>query len=309
MAEHVLITGGSGFIGKALSESMLEQGYLVTVLSRDAAITAVLLPAGLEVVDNLENREGTNRQPYDIIINLAGETIDQYWTESLKTKIVESRREAHRKIVNYIASAKTKPKLLIAASGVGYYGTALDKKFTEKSEPSAKDKKLFIVSLCQEIERSARNAEEFGVRTCFLRTGMVLEKDGGLLARLLTPYKFGIGSKFGQEEKWISWIHRTDLIGAIFHIISHKHIHGPVNITSPNPVTNKEFSEIISQISGRSFYITLPEFYIKLGWGQMGQEMLLNGQNVVPKVLMDGNFNYKYPTLQDALKVILYKKQ
>lgn len=161
-----------------------------------------------------------------------------------------------------------------------------------------------MVSLCEEIERAARNAEEFGVRTCFLRTGVVLEKDGGILARLLLPYNLGIGGKLGNGNQWFSWIHRDDLIGAIFHIISHKHIHGPINITSPNPVTNEEFVEIFANILNRPAFIHLPDFYIKLLCGQMGKELLLGGQNVVPKVLMDGNFHYKYPTLHDALGAI-----
>ena len=304
MAEHVLIAGGSGFIGRALVKAMTEHGYLVTVLSRDISNTTKILPQEVQVIDKLSNEKDDEHPPYDIIINLAGETISQYWTDSLKKKIINSRKESNRIIVDYIAKAKVKPSLLIAASGIGYYGVSLEEKFTEKSEPLKENQDLFIVSLCKEIETAARNAEEFHVRTCFLRTGAVLERDGGLLAKLLTPYKLGVGGKLGSGTQWLSWIHRDDLIGAIFHIISHKHIHGPVNITSPNPVTNEEFAEILSAVLNRPAFVNLPNFYIKLVFGQMGTELLLNGQNVVPKVLMDGNFNYKYPTLQDALKAI-----
>jgi uncharacterized protein len=304
MSAHVLITGGSGFVGKALVKAMTEEGYLVTVLSRDMKSTAKIFSTKVQIIDKLSNEEDDKHPPYDIIINLAGETISQYWTESLKQKIIDSRKESNRLIVNYIAKAKIKPSLMIAASGIGYYGVSLEEKFTEKSEPSKENENLFIVSLCKEIEKAARNAEEFKVRTCFLRTGVVLEKDGGILAKLLTPYKLGAGGKLGSGDQWLSWIHRDDLIGAIFHIISHKHIHGPVNITSPNPVTNEEFTEILAKVLKRPAFINLPKFYVNLIFGQMGKELLLNGQNVVPKILIDGNFNYKYPTLQDALKAI-----
>ncbi len=304
MSAHVLVVGGSGFVGKALVKALLEEQYLVTVLSRNIKNTSKIFSSKIQIIDKLPEEEDEKHRPYDIIINLAGETISQYWTESLKQKIIYSRKESNRLIVNYIAKAKIKPSLMIAASGIGYYGVSLEEKFTEKSEPSKENEKLFIVSLCKEIEKSARNAEEFKVRTCFLRTGIVLEKDGGILAKLLIPYKFGAGGKIGSGDQWLSWIHRDDLIGAIFHIISHKNIHGPVNITSPNPVTNKEFTEIFAKILKRPAFINLPKFYVNLIFGQMGEELLLNGQNIVPKILMDGNFNYKYPTLHDALKAI-----
>lgn len=307
MSAYVLITGGSGFIGKALVKAMTEQGYLVTVFSRSITNNNGIFSKEIKIINKLSNEEDEKHPPYDIIINLAGEAISQYWTESLKQKIINSRKESNNLIVNYIDKAKIKPSLLIAASGVGYYGTSLEERFTEKSEPSKENEDLFVVSLCKEIEKAARNAEEFKVRTCFLRIGAVLEKDGGILSKLLTPYKLGVGGKLGNGNQWLSWIHRDDLIGAIFHIISHKHIHGPVNITAPNPVTNEDFTEILAKTLKRPAFINLPKFYVKLILGQMGNELLLSGQNVIPKILMDGNFNYKYPTLQDALRAIFNK--
>lgn len=302
MIDHVLIVGGSGFVGRTLVKKMLKNGYLVSVLSRNVNRTIETFPPGVKVVGDLSSNNGNH--PYSIIINLAGETIAQYWTDNIKERIMDSRVEMNKKIVDYISKAQHKPLLFIAASGVGYYGIDLEEKFTEKSQPTAASKDLFIVSLCKNLERVARNAEEFGVRTCFLRSGVVLEKDGGMLSKLLLPYNMGLGGRIGSGRQWFSWIHRDDLINIIFHIIAHKTIHGPVNATSPNPVTNKQFTEILSRTVKRPAFFALPNFYIKLMFGQMGEELLLNGQYVVPKLLMDSNFDYKYPTLKDALMAI-----
>lgn len=299
MVEHVLIIGGSGFVGRVLVKKMLKNGCFVSVLSRDIMGTIKKFPPEVKVVGDLSSNNGN--YPYSIIINLAGETLAQYWTDAAKQRITDSRVEMNKKIIDYISKAPTKPHLLIVASGTGYYGVDLKERFTEKSEPSNESKDLFIVSLCKKLEKEARNAEEFGVRTCFLRSGVVLEKDGGMLSKLLLPYNMGFGGRIGSGKQWFSWIHRDDLINAVFHIISHKSIRGPINVTAPNPVTNKQFTEVLSRAVRRPAFFSLPSLYIKLVFGQMGEELLLNGQNVIPKLLMESNFDYKYPTLQDAL--------
>ena len=295
-----LVAGGTGFIGVALCARLVQSGFKVYVLKRMESRpvyshnNSIIYVNKLEVLDDIE---------IDVFINLAGEAISQRWTRKAKENIYNSRILTTRYIIDYMKSLKKKPQLFISGSAVGYYGVNSLKVFDEETGFS-NDPKGFAQYICQSWEAEARRAETLGVRVVLLRIGPVLEKNGGILSKLLPSFYLGLGSQIGSGRQWFSWIDRDDLIDLILFIISNTQISGPINATAPNPVTNKDFSLALAKVINRPCLIKTPEFVLRLIFGQMAEEIMIQGQKVLPQKALNHGFHFVYPTLEKSLEKI-----
>lgn len=293
----ILITGGTGFIGSALCSRLLEDKHDIVVLSRHPE--AVKAPmTGISDLEKLKSDV-----TFDIVINLAGEPIvDKRWSAQQKQLILSSRLETTQKLITYFKTTKNKPELLISGSAIGYYGIS-ETNNTVDETVSGDDS--FSSQLCQQWETVALQAQTLGIRTCLLRTGIVLGKGGGALSKMLLPFKLGLGGKIGQGKQWMSWIHLDDLVGIILYCIDHDSLRGAINGTSPNPVTNKNFTKNLGRVLKRPTILPMPVVVIKLLMGQMGEELLLAGKKILPVKVLDAGYKFKYEVLEDALLSIV----
>jgi len=296
----ILITGGSGFIGSHLAKYLQAQGYAVSILTRNTSPNKNVNPH-ISMITSLDNAD----IEYDIIINLAGESIAQRWTRNSKERIVDSRIDMTDKIIAYIQKSSKKPELLISGSAIGIYGISKHETFTETSPITSSD---FTAHVCKLWEDKALEAEAYAVRVVLLRTGIVLGQGGGALSKMLTPFKLGLGGKMGSGSQMMSWIDIQDLVGIVNFTIEHQDIHGSINAVSPNPVNNATFTKTLAHILNRPSFFTMPSFVIKLIFGkEMPSELLVNGQSVsADKVSLCG-YKFAYPTLEESLERILQK--
>lgn len=291
----ILIAGGTGFIGKHLTKSFIKNGDKVTILTRNLNIKSII--ENVEMIDKLDSQNY-----YDCIINLSGEKINnKKWSETFKKELYDSRINPTKSITDYIENAITKPKLFLSGSAISFYGTHPDRIFTEKSLNGQN----FSSKLCKDWEDIARKAVEFNVRTVFLRTGLVLGKEGGILKEMIPSFKLFLGMSIGSGKQFMSWIHIDDYIKAINYIINEPSISGPVNLVSPNPSTNQVFSETLAKALKTKMLLKMPEFVAKILFGEMAEELLINGQKVYPSKLVDADFNFSYPKLDNALNDLL----
>lgn len=288
----ILITGGTGFIGTALCYRLLEDKKNdVIVLSRHAekmntAFRCITHLAQLDVA-------------IDVVVNLAGEPIaDKRWSKQQKQRIISSRIDTTQSLIDYFKSIEQKPELLINGSAIGYYG--IDKNNDPVNEEATGDAS-FSSQLCQHWESVAMQAEQMGIRTCLLRTGIVLGQGGGALSKMLLPFKMGLGGKIGSGKQWMSWIHLNDLVGIIMYCMEHDNLKGAINGTSPNPVTNAAFTKSLAKVLHRPAFIPMPAIVVKLLMGQMGEELLLNGKKILPIKAMAAGYTFQYPHLEEAL--------
>ncbi|MCK5918706.1 MAG: TIGR01777 family oxidoreductase [Cocleimonas sp.] len=299
--KHTLVTGGSGFIGSPLCKTLLEKGQQVTVLTRNPQKTEAdfsrqlgVLTEHLAFISDLSDFN----QPVDIIINLAGQGImDKRWSESIKQQLLDSRLNTTQALVEYVKRCKTKPELVISGSAIGYYGTQHG---DTRLDETAQGDDSFASRLCVEWENKAKPLEGLGVRTCYLRTGIVLG-EGGALAKMLPPFKLGLGGRIGNGQQWMSWIHITDLLNIIHFVCENKMVEGAINGTAPNPVRNDEFTKTLGKALKRPTIIPMPAMMLKLMLGEGAEELLLAGQCVVPKKMLDAEFVFKFPALEDAM--------
>jgi uncharacterized protein (TIGR01777 family) len=287
-----LITGGTGFIGAKLCEELLKLKQEITVLSRKAAAKK---QDEISYITDLDDK----KFDYDIIINLCGEPISQNWSKKKKSEIYQSRIGLTQKLVGKIINAENAPSLFISGSAIGYYGTDNSTIFHEKSQPTTQ--KLFSQNLCFDWEKAAKKAQE-KVRTILLRTAVVIGKNGGIVKKMALPFKLGLGGKISDGKQYLSWIHLDDAVAAIIHLINSDNISGAVNLTSPNNVTNEEFSRAFAKSLQRPCLFTIPAISMKLIYGEMAQELLLSGQRVYPQVLLNSGFDFKFFTIEEALK-------
>lgn len=293
----VLVTGGTGFIGKKLCEHFLTSGYRVYVLTRSKRY------AQHPGITNVNDLNELSQIDIDVIINLAGETISKRWTKKNKASMYSSRIVTTRCLVDSMRPKQNRPKLLISASAIGYYGTHPHAVFEEESD-IAMTASGFAHSLCSAWEEEAKRAEQLGVRVILLRIGPVLEKNGGVLSKLLPSFYSGLGGQMGDGEQWFSWIDRDDLINLISFLILNTQIDGPVNATAPYPVTNRTFSLALAKAIHRPCFLKMPRIIFKLLFGEMADEIMLKGQKVIPKKALAHGFNFSYPTLQQSLEKI-----
>lgn len=297
----IVIAGGSGFIGRKLTDYFLAEGHEMFILTRknkpsSQGITYVeWLKAGAKPEKELEN--------VDVFINLAGVSInDGRWTPKHQKEIYSSRIIATEELLRIIAKLHNRPSTLINASAIGIYPASLNERYTEASTEIAND---FLGKTVKEWEARAKKAEKYGVRTAFMRFGVVLGQEGALSLMAL-PYKLFLGGTIGSGEQWVSWIHITDVVRAIDFVIRNQELSGPINVTTPNPIKMKDFGSIISSILKRPHWFPAPSFAMKLALGEKSK-LVLEGQYVVPKVLMDKEFEFHYPILETALEDLLLK--
>ena len=296
---QLVVTGASGFIGSALCERLLQAGHTLVLLTQGAPPNASTpgkrwshwTPGSVgEWAKVIDGADG--------VINLAGEPLaGRKWTHNQQMRLQRSRFDATHSIVLACARAKRKPKFLINASAVGYYGPRQDEILTENSPPGND----FLANLCLGWEAEAIAAESLGVRVVRLRTGIVLGATGGALVKMAEPFKWFVGGHLGSGQQWMSWIQLEDEVSLILHLIADTSITGPVNATAPNPVRNKEFCQTLAAVLHRPCWLPVPEIALRIGLGKMA-EMVLTGQRVIPAAAQNAGFRFRYPNLQEALE-------
>jgi len=297
---RILITGGTGFIGSYLCEYFHKKGFDLFVLTRNLAKKHKLNSA-IKLITELNPRQ----KGFNVIINLAGEPLNQHrWNDEIKKVIYQSRIETTQKIIHYIQNTPVKPQLLISGSAIGFYGHHTDQIFTEASVPADE---AFPHQLCQDWEKMTAEATMYGTRVCLLRMGIVLDKNGGILRAMLPLFKLGLGAILGKGKQWISWIHIDDVLGGVELLIQNADLHGPFNFTAPIPVTQKQFSQALAAILHRPLILRLPNFLVELIFGEMGKDLMLKGQKVVPKKLLEAGYVFKFSSLSEALTAAITK--
>lgn len=295
-----LITGGTGFIGTRLCGVLLEGGHKVTVLTRDIDKAREKVDKRIKLIASLDDLLGDS--PCDVIVNLAGEPIAEgRWSGEKKKELIESRVSITESVVGLIGRLNKKPALLVSGSAIGYYGSYGDEELTEVSEPHEE----FTHELCSRWEESAREAEKFGVRVVLIRTGIVLGAGGGALSKLLPPFRLGLGGRIGNGRQFMSWIHIDDHIGIMLHTIKDSSLSGPINLTAPNPVRNREFAATLATVLRRPAILPVPGLLLKLVYGEMAEVLLLSGQKVLPRKAEDSGYSFLFPELEGALRDIL----
>jgi len=300
---RVLITGGSGLIGRALAADLACSDNEVIILSRrPERITG--LPAGVRA----ERWDGRTTEGWhsladgaDAVVNLAGENISSgRWTDERKRAILQSRLNAGQTVVQAVKLAANKPGVVIQASGIGYYGPCGNEEITEET-PSGHD---FLAQLAVDWESSTAYLEALKVRRAIIRTGVVLSTEGGAFTRMLLPFRFFVGGRLGSGRQWFPWIHITDEVGAIRFLIENKAASGPFNLTAPFPLTNAKFSRLLGQRLRRPSLLPAPEFALRLLFGEMAT-VLLDGQRAIPKRLLQLGFTFQFPEAGPALTDLL----
>ena len=295
----VLVTGATGFIGRRLVEALAAASHQPIVLVRDPAKAARLAPH-FWLVTRLDQITSDTR--IDAVVNLAGEpTADRLWTAARRRRLLGSRLRVTRDVVRLIARLEHKPAVLVSGSAVGWYGLWKDEALTEFDGGKA----CFTHRLCEAWERAARAAERHGVRVVRLRIGLVLGVDGGMLARLLTPFEFGLGGRIGHGRQWMSWIERDDLVRLIAHVIAAPSLTGAVNATAPEPVTNATFAKELARALHRPAILPVPATLLRGLAGDLADELLIGGQRVLPDKADASGFMFRHPTLPSALAAIL----
>ena len=295
----IAITGASGFIGSYLADRLWDQRHHLLLLSRKPPRETNVTK--LDWVSWEPGTEGDwehSIDGMDGIINLAGEPIAaKRWSDTQKEKIRSSRVESTKALVRAISRAKDKPKFLINASAVGYYGPRGDETITEDSGPGND----YLSRVCVAWEEEARKAEAHGVRVTLVRTGIVLDKGKGALAKMVPPFKFFAGGPLGSGNQWMPWIHIEDQIGLLLFLLDNQSARGPFNATAPNPVTMAEFGKTLGEILNRPSWASVPAGVLTMLVGEMA-EMLLNGQRAIPQAALKLGYEFKYPTLLPALR-------
>jgi hypothetical protein len=296
---NILFTGGTGLIGRALCPVLLAEGHTLTVFSRHPETVAGKCGAGVRALASLD--DWTPDVCFDAVINLAGEPIvDAAWTARRKQALRDSRIALTQQLVERIGQAEHKPAVLLSGSAIGYYGGRGDQVMVETS--AAGDD--FPAQLCIDWEAAAIEAERYGVRVCLLRTGLILSKDGGLLARMLPPFRLGLGARLGDGKQWMSWIHVDDYVQHLLRLLHDEQLNGPFNMTSPQPVTNAEFTRILAAALRRPAAFAAPVAMLKLAMGERAA-LVLEGQRVLPARLEASGVQCAFPELETALRAIL----
>ena len=277
---NIAISGASGFIGRHLLKSLAHAGHSLRALSRHAPFAESLREA-------------------DVIIHLAGEPVAQRWTAEAKRRILESRVVGTRSLVEALAALPRRPEALICASAIGYYGSRGDEILTESSAPGSG----FLPEVCVAWEREAQAAEAFGIRVVRVRTGLVLGAGGGALPRMLPAFRMGVGGRLGSGRQWMSWIHLEDL-AALFQFAVESQVRGPLNAVAPHAVTNSGFTRELARALRRPALFPVPEFALRLMFGEMA-DVLLASQRVVPAAAEAAGFRFRFSQLAPALEGLL----
>jgi len=290
----IAIAGASGLVGSALIPVLEREGATITRLVRSTP-----KPGEIEWHPNQDAIEPNRLEGFEVIINLAGENIAAgRWTDDQKRKIRDSRVNGTHLMSEAIAKLGQKPRVFVCASATGIYGDRDDEILDEQSESGSG----FLAGVCREWEKATEPASKAEVRVVNLRFGPIMSREGGMLAKLLTPFKMGLGGKVGSGQQYISWISIDDAVQAINLTINDESIRGPVNVVSPHPVTNEEFTKALGHVLNRPTALAIPAFAARLTFGEMADEMLLVSQRVMPKKLEHAGFQFRYPGLEGALR-------
>ncbi|QIF94705.1 TIGR01777 family oxidoreductase [Proteus vulgaris] len=295
----ILITGGTGLIGKALVCELALSNNDITVLSRSPQKVYSHFCNEITCWTQLSDKQNLNE--FDAVINLAGEPIaDNRWTPAQKQKLINSRCDLTQKLVELIKASDSPPSVFISGSAVGFYGDQGDLQVTEQTPANPE----FTHELCAKWESIALEAQTPLTRVCLLRTGIVLSTLGGALPKMSKPFKLGLGGKLGSGKQYMPWIHIDDMVSAIIFLLKTQDAKGAFNLTAPNPVQNKEFTRLLGKAFNRPALMTVPESVLRLVMGESAT-LVLGGQQAIPEKLLNVGFEFRYPQLEEALKDII----
>jgi uncharacterized protein (TIGR01777 family) len=299
---RALVTGATGFIGSSLL-AKLDQPVVLSRNPQRAEKELELYGVTAYGWDAMNEPPPEKAfQGIDVIFHLAGESVGEgRWNAAKKKRISDSRVNATRMLVDTLNVLENPPKVLVSASAIGYYGSRGDHVLDE----TALEGDDYLAEVCFAWEQAALGAEKAGLRVVTVRTGIVLGQGGGALKKMLTPFKLGLGGRLGSGKQWMSWIHLEDEIGLLLHAATHPEIQGAMNLVSPEPVTNREFTRTLGRVLGRPTLFPAPAFMLRLAIGEFA-EVLLGSQRVIPKVALDTGYEFRYPQLDKALERILY---
>ncbi|HMF54742.1 MAG TPA: TIGR01777 family oxidoreductase [Pyrinomonadaceae bacterium] len=295
----ILVTGASGLVGTALTESLSSKGHKVMRLVRSQPVND-----SNEIKWNPQAGEidAGRLEGLDAVVHLAGENISEgRWTDEKKRRIRESRVKGTQLLSETLARMERKPRVLVAASAIGFYGDRGAEVLTEKSA-SGDD---FLSEVCREWELATRPASQSGIRVVNFRIGVILSDKGGALAKMITPFKFGLGGKIGSGEQYMSWVALEDVVGAIEFAFESENLSGPVNLVSPNAVTNLEFTKSLGDALSRPTFFFVPAFAARAAFGEMADALLLSSARVEPERLKEAGYQFKYSEIEKALRHIL----
>lgn len=300
---HILLTGGTGLIGRRLCRQWLADGHRLTVLSRQPQRVATLCG---EQVRGIADFAEYGDEPLDAVVNLAGEPIaDKPWSAKRKALLWDSRVRLTERLVTWLESRSQRPEVLINGSAVGWYGDAGERPLEENSSAAGED---FASELCLAWEQIAREAEALGVRVVLVRTGLVLAPEGGFLKRMLPPFRMGLGGQLGSGRQWMSWIHIDDQIALIDFLLRQADAQGPYNACAPQPARNRDFTRELGRALHRPTVLGVPGFALRLMLGELSV-LLLGGQRVVPRRLLDAGFSFRFTELPAALDDVLREQR
>jgi len=294
----ILVSGSHGLVGKTLIKALEIDGHEIYRLVRHAPDSSKEIEWSPERYSiAISMIEG-----FDAVCHLAGESIASgRWSDEKKLKIRESRTKGTKLLSDALANLRHPPKTLISASAIGYYGNRGDEVLTEASAPGGD----FLSEVCVEWEKATEHATTMGIRVVNTRFGIILDKEGGALAKMLPPFRMGIGGRIGDGRQWMSWIALDDVVGALKFVLANEALSGPVNFVAPNPVTNAEFTKALGQALSRPTFFPIPAFGVRLAFGEMADALLLSSQKVAPKTLQNAQYQFRYPELRNALQKIL----
>jgi uncharacterized protein len=296
---HILLTGGTGLIGRALCRHWLAQGHQLTVWSRSPQRVSSLCGTAVRGIGRLEE---LGEEPLDAVINLAGAPIaDRPWTRKRKTLLWASRIGLTEQLLAWLGQRGQKPQLLLSGSAVGWYGNGGERELLEDNPQVTDD---FAAQLCGAWEETAQRAEAMGIRVVLVRTGLVLARKGGMLKRLLLPFKLGLGGPLGDGRQWMPWIHLDDQIGLIDFLLHQQQAAGPYNACAPAPVRNAEFAQALGRVLHRPAILPAPAFVLRATLGELS-ELLLGGQRALPARLEAAGFRFRFTDLDAALEDLL----
>lgn len=298
---NILITGGTGFIGRHLVAALLEQKHTLVLFCRNVEKARHLYGDSVSYVYYFRDVA----IPIDAVINLAGEPImDKRWTRKRRAQLRSSRIGVTRHLNKWISKVDTPPKVMVSGSAVGYYGNHPE---GEPLDEFANSRPCFPSRLCAEWEFEALKARTLGTRVCLLRTGVVLDKNDGALQKMWLPFSLGLGGNVASGKQWFSWIHIRDMVEAIIFLLNNPDTEGVFNATAPNPVTYNTFTKALAKAMGRPHLLPMPGFVLKLIFGESSQ-LLTEGQRVIPKGLVDAGFTFDYPSIEQALEHIVHQQ-
>jgi uncharacterized protein (TIGR01777 family) len=295
---RILISGSHGLVGTALIKSLAAEHHEIYRLVRHAPNSE----SEIEWSPDRYSIAISRIEGFDAVYHLAGESIASgRWNDEKKKKIRESRTKGTKLLSDALANLSQPPKTLISASAIGYYGNRGDELLTENSKPGND----FLAGVCVEWEKATDHARAKGVRVVNTRFGIILDKEGGALAKMLPPFRMGIGGRIGDGKQWMSWVALDDVIGALQFVLANESVNGPINFVAPNPVRNSEFTKTLGSVLSRPTLFPIPEFGVRLAFGEMADALLLSSQRVRPQQLEASGYQFRHQHLAEALRTVL----